>query len=635
MSSPSVDAARQSTEAPKTRRAGGVYYTPAPIVDYIVEETLGRRLLDSAADEVGSLRVVDPACGSGAFLIAAYQYLVDRHAVQAAAQVGAVSIADRERILLANIYGVDIDPNAVEVTKLSLLLAVLDGLRVDDADVARLAEGLDRNIRCGNSLIDLDLRGAVDGSDDGPLAASAFRWHDAFPAVFDAGGFDAVIGNPPYLGIDAVWGPADPRHAYVKAAYQDIHTDKTDLLYYFLAKAVGVCRRPDGEVAMIVSRSFLEADKAQRLRGWLAAHAVVREIVDFRHAQVFRGAGINTAIVRIGVKRTDEGAVFRRYKPRALPTDYGPDHLRDPSAFVSVAKRLDQLGAEAWVATDSDDTRLLAAIDSVGSPVGDILHIGQGMQTGDNASFTVDADDAELLAVAREHDLLERRVRNSDIDAFWIAPSGPAVLYLEDAQSLDALPTAVRDHLERHRDRLEARSAFRRGDCEWWRYAWPLHREFIREARVFVPYRAADSRFAVDLDASHIGLTDTTVLYSDRQPEDLRYIAAVLNSRVLAYRHRFVAKLAGGGTYEYFHNTVGRLPVPRRAPGDSDHDALVALASAVDDAKTTLAATPVLDQRHAAERRAHEAIEQIEDIVAAMYDLTAADRARIDGLLAD
>jgi hypothetical protein len=257
------------------------------------------------------------------------------------------------------------------------------------------------------------------------------------------------------------------------------------------------------------------------------------------------------------------------------------------------------------------------------------------MQTGDNAAFTVAADDAELLAVAREHGLLERRVRNSDIDAFWIAQGGPAVLYLEDAESLGALPTAVREHLERHRARLEARAAFRRGDCDWWRYAWPLHREFVREPRVFVPYRAADSRFAVDLDASHIGLTDTTVLYSDSQPEDLRYVAAVLNSRVLAYRHRFIAKLAGGGTYEYFHNTVGRLPVPRGAPGDTDHDALVALASEVDDAKATRAATSAFDERHASQRRVHEAIEQIEDIVATMYGLTVADRARIDGLLTD
>jgi hypothetical protein len=633
-------------EKPEVRKAGGVYYTPAPIVDYVVEETLGPLTEGSTPARVARLRLVDPACGSGSFLIAAYQHLIDWHTAYYAAgsrndqkfleetPSGGVrlNMAERKRILLANIHGVDIDPQAVEVTKLSLLLQVIEGQSQPELAVGRILPDLDDNIRCGNSLVDVDCQLPLDLSEDERLELNPFSWVEAFPAVFEAGGFDAVVGNPPYLSIDAVWGRGDPRMAYLKAHYPDVHTDKTDLLFYFLAKAVSICK---GEVAMIVSRSFLEADKAQKLRGWLARHARVREVIDFRQALVFPGVGINTAIVRLSGSRAVRRAVFRRYQPTALPPGYLARDLRDASMFVANATPLGELGSPAWVATDAADAALIAKIDAAGPPIATVLHVGQGMQTGDNAAFTVGDDQADLLAVARERSLVERRARNSDIDAFHLAADGPYVLYLEDATSFASLPALVREHMELHRKSLESRAAYRRGDCEWWRYTWPLHKAYVREPRILAPYRARENRFAFDQDASFIGLTDTTVLYSDGQPEDLRYIAAVLNSRVRTYRFRFIGKLVGGGTYEYFHNTVGKLPLPRGHSGDPVHDILVGLAAQIDEEKATIRSTLVPEEQGAARRRVDAAVEQIEDLVSGLFGLTADDRARIDASIVD
>jgi hypothetical protein len=125
------------------------------------------------------------------------------------------------------------------------------------------------------------------------------------------------------------------------------------------------------------------------------------------------------------------------------------------------------------------------------------------------------------------------------------------------------------------------------------------------------------------------------VLYANGQPEDLRYVAAVLNSRVLTYRFRFIGKLVGGGTYEYFHYTVDRLAVPRRRPGDLDHDALVVLAAEVAEAKAALASADVAADQESARRRAQDAIDRIEDLVGELFGLTAGDRAHIDASLAD
>ncbi len=217
-------------DKPEVKKAGGVFYTPDYVVKYIVEKTVGKLLrVDDPAGPVApaqasKLRVLDPACGSGSFLLGAYDYLLNWHLSQYEAAGPAkhkkelverpgggyrLTLAEKRRILVNNIYGVDIDPQAVEVTKLSLLLKVLEG----EAQVSLLAKeralpDLDRNIRCGNSMVGPDFydgpNAALMQDTEEQLRINAFDWAKAFPATLKAGGFDAVIGNPPWgqKGID-------------------------------------------------------------------------------------------------------------------------------------------------------------------------------------------------------------------------------------------------------------------------------------------------------------------------------------------------------------------------------------------------------------------------------------------------
>lgn len=238
-------------EKPEVRKAGGVYYTPTYIVDYIVRQTLGRLLEHHAPDPTGPasrLRVLDPACGSGSFLLGAYRYLLDWHLRgylaapskwskgrnrtlhQTAAGEYHLTLAERKRILLDNLYGVDIDPQAVEVTKLSLLLRVLedtpDALSGQMALPERVLPDLGENIKCGNSLIGPDFytQGTLDlvcfgkpvrsgGGAQMPLfdmgeqmRINAFDWRNEFREIMAAGGFDAVIGNPPWVSLTGKFG---------------------------------------------------------------------------------------------------------------------------------------------------------------------------------------------------------------------------------------------------------------------------------------------------------------------------------------------------------------------------------------------------------------------------------------------
>jgi predicted type IV restriction endonuclease len=216
-------------EKPEVRKAGGVYYTPTYIVDYIVKNTVGKLLEGKTPRQVSRLKILDPACGSGSFLIGAYQYLLDWHRdwyinndpekwarrkSPAVYRLGnddwRLTTAKRKEILLNNIYGVDIDPQAVEVTKLSLLLKVLEGESNETINRQlkffheRALPDLGNNIKCGNSLIGPDFYDNQQISlldEEERYRINAFDWEVEFQEIMKKGGFDAVIGNPPYVVV--------------------------------------------------------------------------------------------------------------------------------------------------------------------------------------------------------------------------------------------------------------------------------------------------------------------------------------------------------------------------------------------------------------------------------------------------
>ncbi|MDO8684378.1 MAG: N-6 DNA methylase, partial [Armatimonadota bacterium] len=206
-------------EKPEVKKAGGVYYTPTYIVDYIVKNTVGKLCDGKTPKQVSKLRILDPACGSGSFLIGAYQCLQDWHLewyvndgpenhkkeiYQGPGGMWRLTTAVKKQILLNNIYGVDIDSQAVEVTKLSLLLKVLEGETRETLDAGlkllheRALPDLGKNIKCGNSLIgtDFDTSGL---SGEELRRINPFDWNVEFADIMKSGGFNAVIGNPPYI----------------------------------------------------------------------------------------------------------------------------------------------------------------------------------------------------------------------------------------------------------------------------------------------------------------------------------------------------------------------------------------------------------------------------------------------------
>jgi len=259
-------------DKPEVKKAGGVYYTPTYIVDYIVEHTVEKLLDGKTPNEVAKLRVLDPACGSGSFLLGAYQTLLDWHLkwysehepekhtkgrqpkiFRGPGGDWRLTTSEKKRILLNSIYGVDIDPQAVEVTKLSLLLKVLEGENAETLGKSlrlfheRALPDLANNIKCGNSLIGPDFYEGKQLSlidEEERYRINAFDWNAEFPEIMQAGGFDAVIGNPPWVSLKGKFANdicTPDELDYLTRAYVG-DTYRPNVYEYFVKRAISLAK---------------------------------------------------------------------------------------------------------------------------------------------------------------------------------------------------------------------------------------------------------------------------------------------------------------------------------------------------------------------------------------------------------
>jgi predicted type IV restriction endonuclease len=280
-------------EKPEVKKAGGVYYTPTHIVNYIVEHTVGKLLIGKTPRQAAKLRILDPACGSGSFLLGAYQYLLDwhrdsyladgpeKHRKELYEGPGGdwrLTTAERKRILLNNIYGVDLDPQAVEVTKLSLLLKVLEGESGESLATQlrlfheRVLPNLGNNMKCGNSLVGPDFYDSEQMSfldEEERYRINTFDWKAEYPEIMRGGGFDAVIGNPPY--IFGEYHNQKAKH-YLRTHFT-LTRDQYDTYWLFIEQGLNLTKS-HGRFALIVPDALLARDETRNARAMLLSEGL-------------------------------------------------------------------------------------------------------------------------------------------------------------------------------------------------------------------------------------------------------------------------------------------------------------------------------------------------------------------------
>lgn len=565
------------------RKQDGVFYTPQYITKYIVENTVGclctekkqefgivedeyisdkRRQLQTKKRLVEQLEqyrkwlegitILDPACGSGAFLNAALRFLMDEHRyideLMAKVTGSTLIIPDIENsILERNLYGVDINEESVEIAQLALWLRT--------AKPHRKLNSLNQNIKCGNSLI----------SDPAVAGGKAFDWQKEFPQVFERGGFDVVIGNPPYVQLQSMVAMSD---AYAQCGYET-YNRMADLYCLFYEQGCRLLKN-DGLLGFIASNKWLKINYGEPLRRYLVSKMNPLLLVDFPGIPVFEDATVDPQILIVRKQqyagKTQACAVKSRQESLS---EYVPEHAMEMN-----------FSSEPWTIRDLRVTDILKKIDSFGKALKELpISINYGIKTGYNDAFFIDGEKRESLIkessssaemirpLLRGRDIVPWRVEAKDQYIVFVPWHFPLHLdpsiqgcSLEAEKAFSNQYPAVYNHLVKHKEKLSARNRAETGiRYEWYasqRWGADYYEDFAKPKIVY-PNMTKYLPFCYD-ESGAICNDKAFIITSNEDSFSLKFLLALLNSSLAKFWIRCICPELGEDRREvrkvYFEN---------------------------------------------------------------------------------
>lgn len=626
-------------EKPEIKKAGGVFYTPTYIVKYIVEQTIGKKLADCTPENASSITICDPACGSGSFLVGAFKYLLnwylDKYTKNKTEEnknlkTGKLisvkngielSIQEKKKILTTHIYGVDIDAQAVEVTKLSLYLQMLEGEGKQENSLFRESDMhvlpyLGDNIKCGNSLIGSDFYASQDLSlfeEEAMYKVNAFDWEKEFSQIFKNGGFDCVIGNPPYVNINTM----PEYHEYFSKKYSEIHTGYNDLMYYFLYRGINLLNKT-GIYGVITSNYFLGNEYAKKLRLFL--NSKVTSIINFKNAQIFSEASVHTTLLFAKNENTENEIKIFTYRENKSPQEV---ILNESYDFSTLTKN--EL-SDTWLIADKSSTSIINKINTNSVFLGDIAEIVKGAETGKNGIFSVPYKIIKDNLI--EEEIVRKCIKNSHIHRYHINSVDLFLIYCDNNFSSKKYPNTYK-YLEKYKNELSDRRGPKNNEYEWWR----LHRPSVKEfhdapEKIIVPYRAEHNRFAYDdQQFFNDGGDIRAIVMKENCGYLIKYILALLNSTLLDWYFGFIGKTKGNSR-EYFNKPLALIPI--KSATQSQQQELANLATLMMDAVKRQQEAKSDQEKNICKMRIEAIDAQINAKVYALYGLTEDEIAIVE-----
>jgi type I restriction-modification system DNA methylase subunit len=684
---------------PEVKKAGGVFYTPQYIVEYIVKHTVGELVKDKTPREWSKLRILDPACGSGSFLIGAYQFLLDRHrdwyienlvpvfidkksvtdpAVLALLpeptprgkkKLAAVELpiykagtsgdatrtrsdwrlttAEKKRILLNNIFGVDIDQQAVEVTKLSLLLKVLEEENEENIEkqiklfAERALPSLHENIKCGNSLIGTDILTPEMPADEAKRI-NPFDWDREFSDVMKAGGFDAVIGNPPYINIHTMTEWAPKEGAFYKSKFNSASKGNYDIYVVFVERGISLLNK-NGLLGYILPNKFFNAQYGKPLRSIIMDGKHLMEIIHFGHQQVFENATTYTCLLFLGKQGKQD---FHFVKVDNL-TEWRSSNLANESTMS-----VKDISDGEWNFVAGKETGLFNKLESLKIKLNDITDsIYQGIVTGADPVFILmNQEDGTYYSeaigekVTLEPELIHPLCKGAlNIRRYYIDKITRSILFpykivnnkvvlLSSKEMAENYPK-IWEYLKKNKNLLEARESGKWKHEKWYGIRRPQNVIKMNQENILTPciadgacFTSNNSDFLYFIGSGGGGGGGYGIVLKTEEKLSYHYLLGILNSRVSTFYLRKVSSTFRGGYIALNRQYIEQLPIRTinfTDPVDkARHDRMVALVTQMLDLNKRLQDAKLEHEKTLLSRQVEATDAAIDKLVYELYGLT-------------
>jgi type I restriction-modification system DNA methylase subunit len=642
------------------QRTKGAVYTPPWIVKRIVEKTLSPLAAKKDPEELLQLRVLDPACGSAGFLLGVYDFLENRiltwftdNNTDRRKSAYIVETEDGVRITphVANeiinncIYGVDIDPEAVEVARMSLALRYLEKTSMLSAEPHLLLKGIGLNIRQGNSLVGPDIIGNGIDAEKVIKETMPFDWHSTttgFGHVMENGGFDAVVGNPPYIEVKRYkeWMPSQYKYLKESGAFETTAEGKTDIAMPFMEQGLKLLNK-NGRLGFIIQNRFFKTDYGEIVRAWLKRHKAIAEIEDFKDLQVFTGRTTYTAILIL-----QKNSPVIHYRTYASQTDAVADLPN-----VQCTLKWDSIDKNVWSFDQPDLLEVHQELIKRHGAIGghSELQISVGLQTlyGKLYQFdpvevkprTVVGKNGEGETITLERAALRPLCRNRGFYPFRKDNADAWVIFPYDIIDGQAMEIGWKDFKERFpktasyleerkRNLLKAVDA-EEGVNRWHLYRYPKNLASQASPKVLFPMTIEDTMASVDFvgDVYQDNVNVNSVSFSRASANQLSSIAATFNSTLFNALARLKAGLNDSGWRKFNRQYAELVPLPSAIFQDeATVKTLSGFAAKIGDLQTKSIIATSEGAKTGFRATIESLWQQLDDAVESVYGLTKAQK---------
>ena len=592
----------ETQEKPEVIDSQGAVNTPKNITDIIIEETLSPLYTNKVPEEVAQYRIADICCGSGNFLLSAFEYIINYHIeyyrnhdrenaerrgdiYQLAGDTNyRLSYEKKRSILKNNIFGVDIDPLAVEVSKFSLLLKVLENSSLEEAESfhlrtnQRILPNLDENIKNGNSLVNTTYARFDRSVYQNIYLMNKLKMFD-WNTEFGNRKFDAIIGNPPYIRVQNMVHYSREEYDFYKSSYSHYATAQADTLdkyYLFIEKALALLNEC-GMLGYIVPHKFMNIKSGTQLRELLSANSNIKKILHFGTHQVFENRSTYTCILILSKQGNNEFQIGFVQDWNRFLFNHNTECLTYPAAYVS---------GQPWSFLPQNIITHLKEISHNCVPLSSLVDIFVGVQTSADQIYIIRADreDEEFIyshdkqghEFQIEKDILRKSIYDTQLvsyekieaNSYIIFPyksvNGKPVLY-SLAEMTENFPQAFA-YLNCFKEKLNERNMPGRTSENWFAFgrSQSLRRFLVGEHLVW-PVLSTSSNYVYDNEMVVFTGGGNGPFYGiekkNTSQESIFYIQAILNHWLMELLVKSRASTFRGDYYSHGKQFIATLPI--------------------------------------------------------------------------